>query len=769
MPELTAYPPALAAAKGLSPSLTTAKERNADLRALEQAAQFGRWWYHPATGQIALSAAASQLLAVQEQAHYGLDDCFIHVVADDVLRLNGQISAMRLPRTGSEFRVISQQDGMRWLRITPIAPIAPLAPDSNASDVLSGIITDITVEKHTAMRERLAFEMTEYLVGTHTLASAMTNVIAIVCKNLGWDWGAYWAMDESPQGTQQLTCHYVWSQPELDLESFGAESRAMTLSPGQGLVGHVWEDGNPDWVEDVANDLRFSLRTNERACRLWSGYAFPVTYTSEQGTAHRPGVLEFYSCLSRQPGAQLPRISVTIGAFIAQMAQRLTHQATIAHLAQVDDLTGLYNRSHFYALLNQACADAAKSGGSFGLAFVDLDRFKLINDAFGHHAGNQVLREFAQRLRALAPSGCRIARLGGDEFAMLLTGEATTQAPTLMAQVLTAASTPFVYEGAELTVSASVGYSIYPHGGTTAAALLQSADAAMYRVKNNGRNGFHVFAHSSPNALAQRQSNVAQQLALETELHHALQDNALHLVYQPIFNVASQRLESVEALIRWTRADGTMVPPDVFIPIAEQSHLIVQIGKWVVEQACRDLAVLRGENFHALKVHVNMAASEFSNSSLPDELRATVAAHGLHPSSLSLELTEGMLMKRPDQVIAVMRQLRQMGFGISLDDFGMGHSSLSLLKNLPITCLKVDRSFVRDVSSQRNDRAIVRTIVDLCQHMELKVIAEGVETPEQLAFLMQAGCVLIQGYLIDRPLSIEQLRDKYTPPVASIL
>ncbi len=203
--------------------------------------------------------------------------------------------------------------------------------------------------------------------------------------------------------------------------------------------------------------------------------------------------------------------------------------------------------------------------------------------------------------------------------------------------------------------------------------------------------------------------------------------------------------------------------PDVFIPIAEQSHLIVDIGKWVVAQACRDLATLRAARFRDLTVHVNMAASEFASSTLPAELLAQVSALGLDPRSLTLELTEGMLMKRPDQVIPVMRAIRQLGFGISLDDFGMGHSSLALLKNLPISSLKIDRSFVRDLAQQRNDRAIVKTILDLGRHMGLEVIAEGVETAPQLEVLQQSGCRLIQGFLLARPMTLADLLAKFAP------
>lgn len=742
---------------GISPSLSLAFRQNTLPVALEEAASFGCWWLDLETSHMALSRAAAGYLHVESGLHERMDNCFITVVLDDLLPLVSYLSS-RAPRPAfMDFRVISAVDGLHWLRMTTL----PMDPAH--AHMVSGILVDITAIKHASMRERLGFELTEFLGGSHPLGDAITNVIQLICKNLGWDWGAYWSMEPSPQGSPRLSCKYFWHHPELDLATFGQERASISLAPGEGLVGSVWKSGKPNWVEDLVNDLRFSQRANDRECRLRSGYVFPVTYVSADGHQHSPGVLEFFSCLSRQQEAQLPKLSATIGALIAQMAHRLEHQATILYLAQVDELTGLSNRSHFHELVTQACAAAAAATAktSFGLAFIDLDRFKPINDAFGHEAGNVVLREFAHRLRDLAPAGARVGRLGGDEFALLVPAHALADVASLVEKILQAARTPFAFEGVELTVSASVGVSTYPQCGETCPALLQSADAAMYRIKNNGRNGCYFYSVSSPNTLTLQRSSIAQRLALETDLHHALQGRELFLNYQPIFNTARQRMEAVEALIRWRRADGTLVSPDVFIPIAEQSHLIVEIGKWVVSQACRDLATLREAQFEDLKVHVNMAASEFANSALPDELQAQIAVFGLNPHNLSLELTEGMLMKRPDQVIPVMRALRQLGFGISLDDFGMGHSSLALLKNLPISSLKIDRSFVRDLSQQRNDRAIVKTIVDLGRNMELEVIAEGVETASQLDILQQSGCSLIQGYLLGRPMALTDLLAQY--------
>jgi len=750
--------------QGVSPGLAQAMHQGTPALALEAAAGFGRWWYDPDSAQIVLSDMAAQYLHVEPGCHVRLDACFTYVVADDLLPLVSQFGAREIaPEAMMDFRVIGAQDGMRWLRLKR------LPAGWASSPVQSGILTEITAMKHASMRERLGFELTEFLGGSHPLGDAITNVIQLICKNLGWDWGAYWAVEPTPAGGEpRLACQYFWHQPELDLASFGRESAAMTLAAGEGLVGSVWRSGQADWVEDMVNDQRFARRTSDRECRLWSGYVFPVTYVSDDGHTHSPGVLEFYSCLSRQQEAQLPRLSATIGALIAQMAQRLEQQAAIRYLAEVDELTGLSNRSHFHALLGQACEAAEAQHGSFHLAFIDLDRFKPINDAFGHEAGNVVLRAFAQRLSALAPAGASVGRLGGDEFALLFHCASVEEATALGERIVDAARAPFSYEGVELTVSASVGISTFPHCGRTCPELLHSADAAMYRIKANGRNGCYFLPTTSSDALAQHQSFIASRLALETDLHHALQSNALHLVYQPIFDTARRRLHGVEALLRWRRADGTLVPPDVFIPIAEQSHLIVLIGKWVVAQACRDLALLRAAQLGDITVHVNMAASEFASASLPTELLTQVAALELDPRCLTLELTEGMLMARPDQVIPVMRAIRALGFGISLDDFGMGHSSLALLKNLPISSLKIDRSFVRELPQQRNDRAIVKTILDLGRHMELEVIAEGVETVAQLDVLQQSGCRLIQGYLLDRPMLLSELMDRFAPGTVAL-
>lgn len=722
---------------------------------LERAAGFGRWWACPTTRQCLLSPMAADYLDAPAGVPLDLDTALAPLLQDDLPAL----MALWEGRTQAPFldvRVMGKAGEMRWLRVTP------LPPEPGSPHPCHGLLQDVTASTHAAVRERLGYALTEYLVGTHTLEDAITNVIQLICRNLGWEWGAYWGMETD--GSGRLRCRHSWHAADGELETFSRISAALSLSAGEGLVGRVWQTGEAEWVEDMSTDPRFLRRGGAQACGLWSGYVFPVTYASENGEHHRPGVLEFYSSLTRQPEAQLPKVSATIGALIAQTAQRLETEAVIHRLAQVDEMTELDNRAYFYAQLNRHCAQSHRQGRRFALVFIDLDRFKPINDAFGHEAGNAVLQEFARRLRALAPPPARVGRLGGDEFAVLVPDSSDdTALAALVDAMLAAASRPIVHDGATLTVSASIGVSRFPDNGQTGPELLRSADAAMYRVKQNGRNGSNVFATSSPDTLALQRAKLAQRLAIETELREALQTAQLRLVYQPIVDIDSGALHGVEALIRWPRPDGSSVPPDVFIPIAEQSDLIVDIGRWVLRQALRDLASLRGTALARLKVHVNMAASEFTCTRLPQVLQTASSELGVPPSQLVLELTEGMLMRQPEQVMRVMHQLRHIGFEISLDDFGMGHSSLALLKSLPISSLKIDRSFVRDLAGSHRDRAIAQTIVDLGHHLQLEVIAEGIETAAQREQLSACGCRLGQGYLLGRPLPLTALVQQFGP------
>ena len=716
----------------------------------EALAGFGRWWIACASSQVALSSLAGGYLGIAAGAHATPGALWRHVVADDVPLLSAALQ--QLVTNGApidcEFRLIDPLEGVRWLRMRSM--------DSNSAAIASGVLIDTTFARHAAMREKFNFALTQYLIGTNTLGEAVTKIIQLVCEDLDWEWGAYWAL-EHEAGAPVLHCKHSWHRAVHDLGPFMRHSEAVAMTPEQGLVGRVWRTGVAQWIDGIGSDPDFVRGKIGVECGLESGYMFPVTYVTADGVLHRPGVLEFFSKLPRQREAQLPDLSASIGALIALTAQRMLQQERIRHLALTDDMTGLANRNHFHALVDAACLAGAAprpfGARSFGILYIDLDQFKPINDAFGHQAGNVVLIEFARRLQALVPPGCAIGRLGGDEFAILASPDIALPALNGLAErVLQAARTPFLYERNELSVSASIGISLFPVHGSSTAELLHAADAAMYLSKRNGRNLTSYFSADGNH----QQVQLAEQLNLLSELHHAHVRHEFFLEYQPIVDSFDGRIMAVEALIRWRKPNGEIVPPDRFIPLAERSRLIVHLGRWVVQQTCRDLPRMQAGGMPALQVHINMAAPEFLDSDLPRVLMDILDQAGVAPRHICLELTEGVVMSRPEKSIPIMHELRRRGFDISLDDFGMGYSSLSMLKKLPIASFKIDRLFVGGVPQDRDDCAIVRAILELGRNMKIRVIAEGVETDAQLSFLRQFGC-LVQGYLLGRPMSVDKL------------
>ncbi|MES2257387.1 MAG: EAL domain-containing protein [Pseudomonadota bacterium] len=707
---------------------------------LELYGKFGRLWTCLGCGEHALSVMAARYLGVEPGPATVWRNSLRHVVADDLPQLLQALDAA----TGCEFRLIDPLRGMRWLRLVRMEVALP--------GIDSAMLVDITSDKHAVMRERFNFALTRYLIGTNTLSEAINKIIQLVCEELSWEWGAYWSL-ESGDGAQVLRCRHSWYLPGQHLEPFRDGCERFAFAPGEGVVGTVWESGQAQWIDDPQENVDFMRADLAGDCGLQAGYLFPVTYVAPDGSLHSPGVLEFFSVLPRQHEAQLPGLAESISALIAQAAQRMVQQERIRMMAQTDEMTGLANRSHFHSYLDDAC-QVCPPGQSLGILYIDLDKFKPINDAFGHEAGNVVLVEFARRLARLVTPGGLAARLGGDEFVILTpAGANIDQLNGLAEQVLRAARAHFAYQGRELAVSASIGISIFPEHGASAAKLLHSADAAMYKSKRSGRN---LASHFSGDADRQ-QLAVAKELTLLSELHSAHVRNEFFLDYQPIYDTANERLLSVEALIRWRKSDGEVVPPAMFIPAAEQSRLIVHLGRWVVEQVCRDMPLLKAAGLDHVQVNINLAAPSFHDAELPRELMAVVNAARVDPGRICLELTEGVAMSSIDKSLPIMQELQRLGFEVSLDDFGMGYSSLSMLKKLPIASLKIDRLFVAGLPHDRDDCAIVRTILDLGRNMKLRVVAEGVETDAQLAYLRQFGCPMVQGYLLGRPMPLARL------------
>ncbi len=440
-------------------------------------------------------------------------------------------------------------------------------------------------------------------------------------------------------------------------------------------------------------------------------------------------------------------------ASFTDITERKQIEERIQHLAHHDPLTGLPNRLQLEGRIRQALADARRDGDALAVVFADLDNFKFINDSLGHHIGDRLLISVAERLRAAVRDSDIVARLGGDEFIIVLTRLDDAQvAIALCEKIRQHVGERFDIDGHALHTTLSLGVSLYPLDGRDADTLMRAADAAMYHAKGEGRNNIQLFDSRLNEAAAMR-------VRTETRLRAALEHGHFLLHYQPQFTTIGEHVVGVEALLRWQPPDEEMVPPDQFIPLAEDTGLIVPIGAWVIDEALAQLARWRSAGIDGLRMSINLSAHQLRLRELPRLIGRSIEQHGLQPADLELEVTESVAMRDPESTIGILTQLRDMGIALAIDDFGTGYSSLSYLKLLPISRLKLDRSFVHDIESNPNDAAISAATISLAHTLGLEVVAEGVEGPAQLGMLTQLGCDLLQGYHFSRPLAAPALAD----------
>lgn len=439
-----------------------------------------------------------------------------------------------------------------------------------------------------------------------------------------------------------------------------------------------------------------------------------------------------------------------LDASTAALANSLTlANEELTQLALHDTLTGLPNRILLADRISQAMAKVAEQGGCFSLMFIDLDGFKPVNDAFGHHLGDRLLREVALRLRDQLRSQDTLARIGGDEFVLLVRLSEPDDAPQVAARQVSLLSKSFRVDEHDLQISASVGIALYPGNGQTAEELLMNADAAMYHAKGAGKNGYSFFDVSM-------NTNARKQLQLLQDLRQALEHNQFRLHYQPKFDAVSGQPVGAEALLRWEHPQQGLLLPEHFIELAEKTGLIIPIGEWVLNEACRQMRAWFDEGYSHWRISVNLSALQFCYSGLVDSVVSVLERHRLPANSLTLEITETTAMSDADASMTVLQRLSQMGVDLSIDDFGTGYSSLMYLKRLPANELKIDRGFVRDLEHDSDDAAIVSAIVALGQALGLRIVAEGVETDTQQSFLTTLGCDALQGFLLGQPLPAEQ-------------
>jgi diguanylate cyclase (GGDEF)-like protein/PAS domain S-box-containing protein len=433
-----------------------------------------------------------------------------------------------------------------------------------------------------------------------------------------------------------------------------------------------------------------------------------------------------------------------VGVFIDN-TRRKEDELRLQFLANHDSLTGLWNRNGMMVRFAAEIMHAREEGRQLALLFIDLDRFKTVNDTLGHLTGDQLLVAAAGRMRAQLADADIAARLGGDEFTVLINDPPSSGAAGRLAErLINCMAQPFIIDGQEMFVTASIGIACYPADGLDAATLLKNADVAMYRAKQRGRNTFQFFT-------SDMNTRAFEQMLLENSLRRAVERSEFELHYQPQFSACDGRIAGVEALVRWRHPELGLVMPGTFITMAEQNGLIVAIGAWVMREACRQGRAWLDAGYDFGRVAVNLSAKQFASGDLLDNIRGALDESGLPPSMLEFEITESMIMNNPPEAVALLDSIRDMGVALSIDDFGTGYSSLVSLKQYPLDSLKIDRGFVKGIPNDADDVAITEAIIAIANKMGLKVVAEGVETNDQADFLRGAGCSVLQGFLLGRP------------------
>lgn len=549
--------------------------------------------------------------------------------------------------------------------------------------------------------------------------------------------------------------HSLYENNEYGIISINTSGLILNMNPAILKMGGLRaEDFFQQHISKISTILAEDVRENTAD---WYNQSFGQTAKNFETTLIRP--------TGEKVELSVINVPVTIQGevvgnhlFIKDITEENRVKTIIKHQADHDELTGLPNRRKFYELLNRTIDENKGETTIFAVMVLDIDRFKMINDSLGHTYGDLFLQGVSDRIiRCAEASQAMVARMGGDEFTVFCkTGADGAEAAELAEQIMEALRQPFHLKDNDFYISASIGTALFPLHGKDAVDLLKKADTAMYQVKRQGKNGHQFY---SPDLDLQ----LLDHIEIESDLRKAIERNELELHYQPQFHAESNQMIGVEALVRWKHPKKGLMSPGLFIPIAEETGLIFEIGTWVLKEACRQMKEWHDEGGPLIPISVNLSSQQFHQPNLVMYIKNILEETKLAPKYLELEITESMMMD-PAVSIAILQELNKIGIRISLDDFGTGYSSLSYLKKFPIHKLKIDRSFIMDITQNSSDKAIVAAIISMAQHLKLDVIAEGIETKDQLDVLTENDCQEIQGYYFSRPLSAEEVEKEFFIP-----
>ncbi|WP_432258084.1 EAL domain-containing protein [Cupriavidus sp. TMH.W2] len=582
-----------------------------------------------------------------------------------------------------------------------------------------------------------------------SVSDALQFATRTICHFAGWPVGHAYLVESSGQETYLLSAS-IWHGANAErFRAFYQQTETVEFGRGDGLPGKVLASAAPAWVTDVTCDPNFPRASTAAIAGLKAAFAFPVLLGDSVAA-----VLEFFTDQVLEPDDTLLHLMAQIGNQLGRVVERKRAEDQLIHDAFHDPLTGLANRALFQDRLAQAVVRSHRHTEKvFAVLFIDLDRFKLVNDSLGHHAGDALIIEVAKRLGGGLRDEDTLARMGGDEFTILLDDIADANDAVRVADhLMQLVAEPFGIAGEELYVSASIGIAVSTSDYGSAEEILRQADLAMYRAKTLGKGRYEIFDHTM-------HVQAVNRLALETGLRRALQNQEFVVHYQPIVCLNGGDIVGVEALVRWRKSETELVYPGEFIQVAEDTGLILFLGLWVLREACTTMARWHRDfpRVPPLTVSVNLSARQFAQHDLVQQVDRIIADTGIRPDTVRLEITESVTMLDSERTVEVLGQLRQLGVRISIDDFGTGYSSLSYLHRFPLDVLKIDRSFVARLGRDNEGAQIVQTIMSLARNLGIEVVAEGTETSGHVNHLRSLGCDFGQGYYFSRPLESNQI------------